>query len=265
MAITPVQVLISSALAQKTPFANNISSPANPTTNTTTPTNSSTTSTVSSPVIASSSLQAVSLDIAELISRVTTAQVGTQQISTILQNLQNLAIQASVGDTDPAAVSRLQQQFTTLYSEISTIAASTNFGGTNLLNGSLSTSNNDSNNPNASLTVPNLSAKSLFGNTPPSIGTPESAASALSAISQALDTVGNANGSLENASNQIGFAAASVESAQANNDASTSTLTEGDLSGGLSNLFSGLLSKPAASANAQTGKLPDSLLSLLTN
>lgn len=262
--ISPTQNIITSAVSQQTSLAgtnNAVSTTGNSVTNTP---DVALTSTISDQVLGTSSLYNASVELAGLSSALQVAQTGTSQVSTLLQNLQGIAQQLADGSGNTSA---LQAEFQTLYSQINQIVAETSFGGTSLLDGSITTSTGgtgSTQDEEQGINIPNLSTQGLFGGNAPDVSTPENAASAVTSIGNAENTVNTASNTIETASNQINFAIASYETAQANSFASTSTLTESELGNtGFTSIAAKLLGEPDSSANTQTGKLSGSTLTLL--
>ncbi len=228
---------------------------------------------VSAHFIETSALYDATVGLAGLNSQLQIAKGGTQKITTILQNMQHVAQQIAAAEgqgTDSATLASLEAEFQNLYAQIDQTVNDTSFNGASLLDGSFSpdttglvTVTQDGNtaaqNSSASI-VPNLGTQSLFGATPPSFATAESTDAASSAIGNALNLVEGVDTNIDNISNQANFAMASIETAQANNYAATSTLNESD---GLISFIAELMSKPSTSSSTQTSKMQDSSLKLL--
>jgi flagellin len=264
MAITPVQNLIANVLSGTQSATTSSVASATSATSVSAVQDTQSSSTVTSSVPASLSatvgLQNSAVGLAQLSSLLQEAQSGTQQIGSILQKLQNLAGEAQNGGP-PSALAILNGEFQDLISQANQLAAGTSFGGTNLLDGTLSASSADGNSAN-SLSLPDLTTQGLFGNSTPNILTVQDATAALSALSSASSIAAGASASISGTENQVGYASAGVQTALANNLASASTLTEADLAGLNDNFLNGFGNTNSAAA-AQTANLPPSLLSLL--
>ena len=225
----------------------------------------------SGPFVEASALYEASVGLSGLSSQFEVAQGGTQKIASTLQNLQNIAQQISADEGqggNSAALTSLEAEFQSLYAQLNQTVNDTSFNGASLLDGSFFPDTSIINIPqdgsasgqnNPPSIIPDLGTQALFSTTP-SFATSESTDAALSAISGALDLVNGVSANIENVNNQVNFAMASIETAQANNVAATSTLSEGD---GLISFISELMSKPAVSSNTQTSKMSDSTLKLL--
>ncbi len=261
MSLNPILNSVSAALAQQsTAVSVRSSAPVSvPLVNT--PQTSDTSP--SQPLLASANLLNASASFAQLGSLLEVAQSGTEQIGSILAQLQTLAQQAANGN-GVTNLSSLDSAFQQILGQINQIVSGTKFGGTNLLDGTLSGSSGDGASIGSALSLPDLSTQSLFGSTAPNISTTQNATATLAAIATGQATVADAGTSISTVLSQLGFASASVSTALANNEAASSTLTESDLAGGTeSGLFSQLLGNPSAGVQAQTGNLPASLLNLL--
>jgi flagellin len=255
MAITPVPNTVSLvAAAPVAPRAPTVSQASTVTSNT--DVNSSASSSTSSP---QSPLYKAAVDFAQLNSFLEVARTGNVQAGTVLQQLQKLAAQAANGGSD-ADVAQLDSEFQALLSEFGNTVSTTQFAGKGLFNNNASSSGAGQDVPVA---LPDLSTQALFGNNSPNLLTSSNASSALDAINNALGIVSDTGKAIVAAQSQAEYGAAQVETAIANNDASTAILTEADLSGTVSDVLSVLVSKPANSAQAQTGNLPGNILSLL--
>jgi|GEM_PF-960140 len=268
MTITPIQGLISSSVLQRQSlYAQNATKSVSDNAAVSDVTASSDSSAVeiapssllSSKNSASSAFYKLSLSLAQTGSQVQTAQQGTNQILSVLSNLQTLAQQAasSNGDTDSSA--SLDSQFQSLYGTIDNVATNTRFDGKKLLDGTFSfskTSGDTSTAETESTPLPNLSTQGLFGSSNPNVQTQTNAQAAISAIYSAITTVSSADAQINQVSGQLNEAEATVESAKANIVASHSTLTEDDLQNGETNGIGSLLfGNVAALSNAQTHNL----------
>ena len=220
-------------------------------------------------LLASSGLYEASQGLAQLNGQASTASGSTQQIISILQSLRSIAQQVAGSGVNDASLSSLESQFQSLYLQIDQIASNSTFGGKKLLNGSFSidsaaVSSDGTSSSDTGFAVPNLSLKGLFGNSPPSVATPQSAANALPFIDNAFNVAENTYTGLQNIGSQFSAAAAAFQSAQSNQFAAASQLTDSDITGsGFVSLFSTLTGKPGASASAQTSKFSANIAKLL--
>lgn len=149
------------------------------------------------------------------ISVIQTAEGALNEISNILIRLRELAVQsASEGSVSNTERSFLQNEFSSLQSEITRIASSTKFGGRTLLDGTLSgTANaltfqvgifNNSAVDRISLSVGDATASGLsISTSSAAVSTVGSAQSALATIDSALSSVSTLRGNLGAAQNRL--------------------------------------------------------------
>jgi len=255
---------VSATLAQQTAPAPVKQAPAPANTETpATQTNASFTS-PSDSVVASAGLITASSNFAQLGSLLEVAQGGTQQVGDILQQLLSLTQQVPQSDD----LSGIESEFSTLFAQINQTAGGTTFGGQSLIAGAYTGDTGASSGSGAGaqqLSLPNLTTQALFGSdTPPGISTPQDLQNTIAQLTSALTTTDTASQNIAGVLGQASFAAASVNTALANNDAASSTLTDSDIEeGSATDGFSALFGSPAATAQIQTGNLPANLLSLL--
>ncbi len=276
MSITPIQAFINSAVAQKSSLlAAAGSAPVSTGGDAAVSVNvtgEAFVKNISGQTIQASGLYNASLDLAAISSRINIAQAGTQQITNILQQLHDIAQQLASGSGGNPT--NLEAQFQSLYAQINQIVVGSSFSGSSLLDGSFASDSNtlDISQPqntggqnSTPSIVPNLTTQGLFGASQPDVTTPQGAATAVNAIAGAQGIVSGANDNLNAISNQVNFAIASVETAQANGFASASVISESDLgAAGFASLAAGLLGKPSSSSSTQTSKLTSNVLSLIS-
>ncbi len=276
-----LQDLISAALTRQPPsITPAVSSPASAASDTSSVTNAananvSVSSSPNNQIIQTAGLSNASIGIAQVSSLLQVAATGTEQVGSVLQRLQSLANQASIPGESDETLTSIDSEFQQLLAQINGVTSSTSFGGTSLLDGTLSNTQNNAAVPNASLgttgqalfsslSIPDLSTSSLFGANTPDILSPTNASAALIAVAAAQNTVSTANASIADTQTQVSYVAAGIDSALANKSAAASTLNESDLAN--SNSADGLaqfLSNPSAASQTQTVNLPENLLNLL--
>src|SRR5271165_677378 len=128
------------------------------------------------------------------VSLIQTASGALNQISDILQTMNQLALASSNGATnDPTAQAANQQEFAALSADISTIANTTSYGSTTLLDGtftsqSLQVGAFDLSNQQLSVSISAANAGAL-GITGVSVGSAASAQAAVSVVQAAIATV----------------------------------------------------------------------------
>ena len=139
--------------------------------------------------------QAIS-NVQTAVSVLQTAQGALGQEAAILQTMNTLATQVANGGTQSATtLSASQAEFASLQSELDQISASTNFGGTALLNGSYAGETFQVGPYNTAsdqivITIASSSSTALGVNsTAVSIGTVSSAEAAMTAVQSAISTV----------------------------------------------------------------------------
>lgn len=229
----------------------------------------------------SAALHNATVAFAQLGSTLQVAQASTRQAGSLLEQLQGLAGQATQSGSD-ATLATLDSEFQPILAQLDQLTSSASFGGSALLDGSLSSLPTDPTTTDASVTppasqpasgnplpslppLPNLSTQSLFGVNVPSLLTSADASDALSAVTSALSQVASAQTAIASTQNQVGFATAVADSVFANQVAAQSYIGETDTQTDSSStdLQSLLSSDPGASVQTQTGNLLPGLLALL--
>ena len=203
-------------------------------------------------------LLSASSSFAQLGSLLQVAQSGTEDVGAILSQLQSL-VQQATNSSDVTNLSSLNSAFQQLLSQLNQTVATVKFGGSNLLDGTLSGDDNT-----GGLSLPDLSTGGLFGENAIDISTPQNAAAAASTLAVGQLTVNETASSIADVQVQVNFASASVNTALANSDAAASTLSESDLAqNGAVGGFADILANPGLATQAQTGNLAANLLNLL--
>lgn len=262
--VTSIQNVISSAITQNTALssASGAASTSGSTSSAAPVSNVALVQSVSDNVVEASGLYSAAIELAGLSTRVSGAQSGTQQVTSILTQLSSIAQQVANGGEGQGG-SVLDAEFQSLYSQISQIVSNTTFDGASLLNGSFSVDNSTfGSQDTGATTIPSLTPQSMFGNTPPGVSTPADANNALAAITNAQNVVNTANTSLSALDNQINFALASVATAQFNSEAATSVISEGEVPS-MGGFMSMLLKNSTDSANTQGSKISSDTLGLI--
>ncbi len=176
--------------------------------------------------------QAIS-NVQTAVSVLQTAQGALGQEAAILQTMNTLATQVANGGTQSATtLSASQAEFASLQSELDQIAASTNFGGTSLLNGSYAGQTFQVGPYNTSsdqivITIASSSSTSLGVNsTAVSIGTVSSAEAAMTAVQTAISTVALQAADVGATQNQMTSLSANLTTAQENIQAAHANLVD---------------------------------------
>lgn len=215
-----------------------------------------------------SALRNGALNISQASSLLQVADGGAEQIGNVLDRLQALAVQAgngSLSDTDRGA---LNQEFQQLRQQIDQIASNTQFGSTNLLDGSLSAGLNFQIGGDAadqeSLAIGGLSDADLFGGVNVDISTAANATAALASLSGARNIVTAARADIGSFQQGFDFAGATIETAIINQEAARSELADADiLELSTESAQARVQQQASISLLAQTNKLSGNILTLL--
>jgi flagellin len=167
------------------------------------------------------------------VSLIQTASGALNQISSILQTMHQVALNSANGATqDTTSLAANQQEFAALQSDIDTIASTTSFGSTNLLDGTFSSQTLqigafDLSNQQLSLSISAATSGSL-GLTSGSVGvsTASSAQAAVSAVQAAIATVDTIEAAVGATQNELQSIAANLTVGQQNLTAATSQLID---------------------------------------
>jgi flagellin len=167
------------------------------------------------------------------VSLVQTASGALNQISSILQTMNQLALSSANGATnDTNSLDANQQEFSALQSDIDQIANTTSFGTTNLLSGTftgqvLQVGAFDNSNQQVSISI-SASTSSALGLTAASVGvgSATSAQAAISAVQNAISVVDGIEASVGAVQNELQSIAANLTVGQQNLSAADSQLTD---------------------------------------
>lgn len=219
-----------------------------------------------------SGLREVSNNVAQSTSQLQVADGGAEQIGNLVQELRELAVQAQSPTLNQSTRDTLNEQFQQLVQEIDRTAASTAFNGNNLLDGSVSGDNSVSigeafgqeAGEGVRLEIASLTSETLFSGQSLDILSADGAAQALEALDVALGSVTQTRAEIGSFTQSLGFIAANINSAIANQEAARAVLADADIAE-QSTLFSLLNTQRDANLalTAQTNRLPESLLNLL--
>ncbi len=219
-----------------------------------------------------SGLKQASGNLAQASSLAQVADGGLSQINEIAQQLQNLAQQARSPILNDDNRKALGEQFKQLTAQIDSIAANTSFGGKKLLNGDLNgngavsldslLSSEDS--ESGSLSIENFSSASLFGGSSLNLSSADDAANAFAVIGDALNKITGGRADVGSFLQSVDYAAASIDSAIANQEAARSTLQDTDFAEASSQQSQATLQQNIALALAAQGnRLTPALLQLV--
>ena len=198
-----------------------------------------------------------------------TAEGALDEVSSILVRLRELSIQASNGTVSTSDKATLEQEFSTLKSEIDRIANSTEFNGVKLLDGS-ATQASFHIGAGAVATVDkitiglqdvNVAQLSISGS---SIGTDFGASSAIGEIDSTLNTISSLRGTLGAAQNRLNSTINNLANQAENISAANSRIRDVDVALETSDLTrNSILQQASLSILAQANLQPQSALSLL--
>ena len=219
----------------------------------------------------------------DAISMVNTADGALDEITTMLQRMRELAVQAGTGTTASTDRTYLQSEFTALRTEIDRIADNTQWNGRNILDGSagasagkstvafgigqdgtaaqtLSTSFGNFNNTTGSLS--GLASKVITGTTIASAITV--AAAAITEIDVVIGDVSSQRATFGAVSNRLTHAVDNLTNVKTNAQAARSRILDTDYASATSELARTQIIQQARTAMlAQANQLPQTVLALL--
>jgi flagellin len=219
----------------------------------------------------------------DAISMVNTADGALDEITTMLQRMRELAVQAGTGTTAATDRTYLQSEFTALRTEIDRIADNTQWNGRNILDGSagastgkstvafgigqdgtaaqtLSTSFGNFNNTTGKLS--GLASKVITGTTITSAITV--AAAAITEIDVVIGDVSAQRASFGAVSNRLTHAVDSLTNTKTNSEAARSRILDTDYAAATSELARTQIIQQAGTAMlAQANTMPQTVLALL--
>jgi len=214
-----------------------------------------------------STLQQAGANIAQSFSLTQTAGDAITQQLDLVGQLQQLAAQANSGVLNNTQRQELNTQAQGLVQQLDHIGANTEFNGIPLLDGSYSTNLGavlGTGNSGVSLSIPSLTAQSLFSGGTIDLKTQAGAQSAATILQTAANTLQAAQTNVGSFSQGLDIAAATVESTQFNLAAATSNLSDTDFaqaSTALSQL--NLQQNVQYAVLAQANNIPAGVLDLL--
>lgn len=167
------------------------------------------------------------------VSMIQTASGALNQISSILQTMDSLAINSANGATNSAqSLSANQQEFVALQNQIDQIANTTSFGTSQLLNGDFSgqvlqVGAFDNTNQQLVVTISAATTGALGVSTVSvSVGSAASAAAAISAVQAAINTVASVEANVGATQNQLNVVVANLTVGQQNLQSAYSGLVD---------------------------------------
>jgi len=198
-----------------------------------------------------------------------TADGAYSQINNILVQMKSLATEAASGQESGTNLTSLQGEFSDLSNEINSIANSTQYGNSFLINGSVSGAitfqvgaTNDSNDQ-IGLTFNSATATALGVNAL-NISSNSGAQAAMTTLDTALTSINAFMGDVGSSQNQLQYTINNLTTSIQNYTASTSTIEDVDMAAEVSNMTKNqILQQSAMAMLAQANAQPQSILKLL--
>jgi len=215
------------------------------------------------------SMQVASQNANQANSMLQTADGAYSQINNILVQMKSLATEAASGQESGTNLTSLQGEFSDLSNEINSIANSTQYGNSFLINGSVSGaitfqvgSTNDSNDQ-IGLTFNSATATALGVNAL-NISSNSGAQAAMTTLDTALTSINAFMGDVGSSQNQLQYTINNLTTSIQNYTASTSTIEDVDMAAEVSNMTKNQIFQQSAMAMlAQANAQPQSILKLL--
>lgn len=208
-----------------------------------------------------------SRDVAQAGALLSTAQNGAEQINQRLERLRNIAARAAEPTATAEDRAILNIEFQSVRAQIDQTARNTRFGNESLLDGSsaqLKVANESAGQKN--LSVGSLTDATLFKGVNLDISTASGAKVAQATVISAIDYTATQITNIQSLQGGLDVAAASLQSAIQNQEASRSSLGDNDFTSQLFSLTGGRGAfgyDSASIQNVQTRRLPPSFIALL--
>jgi len=215
------------------------------------------------------SMQVASQNANQANSMLQTADGAYSQINNILVQMKSLATEAASGQESGTNLTSLQGEFSDLSNEINSIANSTQYGNSFLINGSVSGAitfqvgaTNDSNDQ-IGLTFNSATATALGVNAL-NISSNSGAQAAMTTLDTALTSINAFMGDVGSSQNQLQYTINNLTTSIQNYTASSSTIEDVDMAAEVSNMTKNqILQQSAMAMLAQANAQPQSILKLL--
>jgi len=201
------------------------------------------------------------------ISALQIAEGSLNEVSSILQRMRELAVQAATDTLTDTERGYLNQEFVELKSEVDRIINVTEFNGQKLLDGSFSNKDfqvgaNNSTNDRLTVTISAMSTTSL-GIDDDTIDTKTNAQSAISALDDAIDSVNNQRATIGAYVNRLEHTIANLKNAQLNTQAAESLIRDVDVGEEMANFTRlQILAQTGTAMLAQANMVPQTVLNL---
>ena len=211
----------------------------------------------------------------DAISMIQTAEGATNEISNMLQRMRELAVQASNDTNSTSDRSSLNAEFTALRSEINRIAATTQWNGFNVLDGTAGSAGSvtfqvgaNAGGSNAvSMTFSDISAGAsgaLVGISASSLSTLSDASAAITATNSAISTIDQKRGDMGAVINRFQYTVDNLTNISTHASESRSRIQDTNYSQATTELAKRQIIQQAATAMlAQANQQPQTVLSLL--
>ena len=207
------------------------------------------------------------------VSLIQTAEGAMNEVSGILTRMRELSVQSANGTLGTQERNFLQDEFSTLRSEIDRIAEVTEFNGISLLDGSSSTATfqvgiDNSSNDRISVDLLNVSSTTLGASGTQlddlSISTVSGSQNSLSILDEAINDVSAGRADLGAAQNRLNVTITNLSSARENISAANSRIRDVDVASETAALTrNSILMQAGVSVLAQANQSPQLALSLL--
>tara|TARA_B100002049_G_C16065668_1_gene370312 strand:+ start:535 stop:1353 length:819 start_codon:yes stop_codon:yes gene_type:complete len=197
-----------------------------------------------------------------------TAEGALDETTTSLQRIRQLAIQSQSGINSSSDRAALQKEVAALTTEISRIAANTQFNGNNILDGGFSAAFQVGANSGQTISV-NLSRTGGFGASGLSVGTLDistqaGASAALTAIDTAISTIGAQRADLGALQNRFQSTIRNLSNISENVSAARSRIRDTDFASETAELTRNqILQQASTTVLSQANQRPQAALSLL--
>ena len=163
------------------------------------------------------------------ISLIQTASGAMQQVGSILQTLNTLAVEAANGTQNSADLTNLQTEWTSLTNQISTINANTQFNTINLFSGSALTAITlqvgSSANQTLVFSTNSISLGALGIGSTYGISTQAAAETAISQVAGAISSLNNFEAQLGSVQDQLNYTVSNLQNASTNLSNAEGTIT----------------------------------------
>ncbi len=207
------------------------------------------------------------------ISLIQTAEGSLNETHSILQRMRELAVQAANDTNVDVDRSAIQQELTSLTTEVDRIAHTTSFNEKNLLNGSLTGDDvaklqigaNSSADLTLSLSIGSMAVSALgIGSTAVGVSSNASAAHSISLVNSAIKKVSTTRSQLGAYQNRLEHTVANLDNASENLQAAESRVRDVDMAKEMMNYTKNNILQQAAQAMlAQANQAPQGVLQLL--